>query len=180
MAREKFRNTYSTSSPRLSGWDYSWPGVYFITICTADRECIFGHIENKQMFLSEIGQIVWKEWEKSFNIRQELFCDNFVIMPNHIHTILRIEDTGQNNKPEQNKNSGIAYRPAKSVSSFAGGFKSASTTRINQFRKTPYAKVWQAGFYDHIIRNQNEYERIFNYITNNPEKWENDRFYHGE
>src|SRR5665647_1458091 len=89
---EKFQDKYRISSARLRNWDYSAEGIYFITICTAGHECYFGEIVNKKMVLSDIGSLVQLEWEKSFVIRAELFCDYFVIMPNHIHAILRIEN----------------------------------------------------------------------------------------
>ena len=72
---------------------------------------------------------------------------------------------------------GIAYRSAKSISSFVAGFKSAATSRINKLRKTTEQTVWQERFHDHIIRDNSEYEFIFNYITNNPANWEKDKFY---
>ncbi len=89
---EKFQDKYRISSARLRNWDYSAEGIYFITICTAGHDCYFGGIVNKKMVLSDIGSLVQLEWEKSFVIRAELFCDYFVIMPNHIHAILRIEN----------------------------------------------------------------------------------------
>ena len=89
---EKFQDKYRISSARLRNWDYSAEGIYFITICTAGHDCYFGGIVNKKMILSDIGSLVQVEWEKSFVIRAELFCDYFVIMPNHIHSILRIEN----------------------------------------------------------------------------------------
>ncbi len=88
---EKFQNKYRVPSARWSSWDYSADGLYFITICTANREYLFGEIRNGEMYLSEIGMIVSEEWDKSFDMRRELFCDIFQIMPNHIHAILRIE-----------------------------------------------------------------------------------------
>jgi len=89
---EKFQNKYRIPSARLRNWDYSADGIYFITICTANHECYFGEIADKKMILSEIGSLVQMEWEKSFVIRAELFCDCFVVMPNHIHAILWIEN----------------------------------------------------------------------------------------
>jgi len=88
----KFQYTYRIPSARWQAWDYSSEGLYFITINAAYRECLFGTIADKEMYLSECGQIVAEEWNKSFDIRSELFCDAFVIMPNHIHAILRIEN----------------------------------------------------------------------------------------
>ena len=90
--QEKFQNKYRVKSARLASWDYSWDGSYFITICSINRELIFGEIENGEMILSPIGEIVQQEWDRSFQIRNELFCDAFVLMPNHLHAIVRIEN----------------------------------------------------------------------------------------
>ena len=88
----KFQNKYRIPSARWQSWDYSSEGLYFITINAVHHECLFGSIVDKEMHLSAYGQIVAEEWNKSFEIRTELFCDAFVIMPNHIHAILRIAD----------------------------------------------------------------------------------------
>ena len=85
-----FKNKYRIESNRCPNWDYSSPGYYFITICTKNRECILGKINKFQVILSEIGKIVEEEWLKSFEIRKELECDLYVIMPNHIHAIVGI------------------------------------------------------------------------------------------
>jgi putative transposase len=87
----KFQNKYRIPSARWQSWDYSSEGLYFITINAVHHECLFGTIVDKEMHLSVYGQIVAEEWNKSFEIRTGLFCDAFVIMPNHIHAILRIE-----------------------------------------------------------------------------------------
>jgi REP element-mobilizing transposase RayT len=88
---DKFQNKYRIPSVRWQSWDYSSEGLYFITINTVHHCCFFGSIVDKEMHLSAYGRIVADEWDKSFEIRQELFCDAFVIMPNHIHAILRIQ-----------------------------------------------------------------------------------------
>jgi len=200
---DKFQNKYRIPSARAQWWDYANAGVYFITICTAGRERVLGEIKNQEMVLSEIGEMVRQEWDKSFEIRRELFCDAFVIMPNHIHAILRIEKNGNDDSgapdatdaivethgraslpgrgrppsPKSTPNPGVAYRPPKSISSFVAGFKSAATKRINEFRHTPKLPVWQSRFHDHIIRNAGEYQRIKKYISENPMNWEKDTFF---
>jgi REP element-mobilizing transposase RayT len=180
MDSEKFQNKYRIPSARWQNWDYSANAEYFITICTAKRECLFGKIVNGEMILSEFGKIVNQEWDKSFEIRKELFCDAFVIMPNHIHAILRIIQTHDtvetHGRASLLPSTGIARRPPKSISSFAAGFKSAVTKQINEMRNTPRLPVWQTRFHDHIIRDDREYNRIANYIANNPNKWEDDRY----
>jgi putative transposase len=198
---DKYRNKYRIPSARAQWWDYSNTGVYFITICAYKHEWLFGDIPDvpvethgraslPKLHESPIGAIVLQEWHKSFEIRTELFCDAFVLMPNHLHAILRIENTvvethGRASlqvKPITHKNTatGVAYRPPNSISSFVAGFKSAATTKINILRNTPGAPVWQPRFHDHIIRNMTEYQHIANYIENNPANWANDRFNTGD
>ena len=192
---EKFKNKYRIQSARASWWDYSNEGLYFITICTVGRECLLGKIESGEMFLSDLGKIVKEEWEKSFEIRSELICDKYVIMPNHIHAIIEIKKDSYvdphgsaANKNESNlvkpqglaalsKKNGIAHRPPKSISSFVAGFKSAATIKINKYRNKPKLPVWQTRFHDRIIRDFDEYHGIQNYIIENPEKWINDKFF---
>ncbi|NJP03703.1 transposase, partial [Candidatus Gracilibacteria bacterium] len=89
---EKFKNKYRIKSNRLQGYDYASDGAYFLTICTRDRENLFGNIEGGKMFLNELGNIVQKEWVKTGVIRKNIWVDEFVVMPNHIHGILVIEN----------------------------------------------------------------------------------------
>jgi putative transposase len=184
---DKFQNKYRIESSRADWRDYSASGTYFITICAAGQDHLFGKIKNGEMILSEIGLIVNQEWYRSFEIRRELFSDSFVIMPNHIHAILRIEN---NESMDGNVEThgrvvethgraslpGVAFRPPKSISSFIAGFKSAATKRINEFRKTPGSPVWQPRFHDHIIRDADEFDRINKYILDNPQNWKHDDF----
>ena len=188
---EKFQNKYRIASARAQWWNYANNGVYFITICTAGREYLFGDIKNNEIFLSDTGNIVQQEWGKSFEIRTELFCDAFVVMPNHIHAIVQIDKNGhdttnvethgraslQSIPQSQPSKHGIAYRLPKSISSFAAGFKSVVTKRINEIRNTPKLPVWQSRFHDHIIRNDEKYHYIKNYILDNPKNWEQDKFF---
>lgn len=168
-------NRYKNTKPRLKGWDYSRPGLYFITMVTLARQCIFGEIQTGYMVYSPLGEMVKEEWLKSFELRTELQCHAWVIMPNHIHAILETVKIPQ--KYPVIENPGIAYRAARSVSSFVAGFKSAATKRINQYRNTPGADVWQPRFHDHIIRDDTEYQKIRFYIQNNPRNWHDDRFH---
>ena len=102
--REKFRGKYRIESTRLKNWDYGWNGLYFITICTGGRECYFGGIENNELKLSETGNIADRIWCRI----PEKFCfmdlDSYVIMPNHIHGILKINKTGDYNENYSNVN----------------------------------------------------------------------------
>lgn len=93
---EKFKNKYRIASHRLKHWDYSANGIYFITIITQDRICNLGEIKNGKMILSDFGKIVNDEWYKSFDIRNELFLDEYIIMPNHIHAIVVLNKMDNN------------------------------------------------------------------------------------
>ena len=89
----RFRNKYRIESNRMPGWNYSGNGYYFITMAIQNRECVLGKIKNMEMILSDFGKIGQNEWYKSFEIRAELFLDEFVIMPNHLHAIVIIKKT---------------------------------------------------------------------------------------
>ena len=91
--KEKYQNKYRIASHRMPEWDYSGNGVYFITLVTQNRECNLGVIENNKMNLSGFGKIVEGEWLKSFEIRHELYLDEYIIMPNHLHAIVILDKT---------------------------------------------------------------------------------------
>ena len=197
---KKFKNKYRILSNRLRGWDYSSNGHYFITIVTAYRENLFGEITNGEMILNDIGKIIETEFFKSFEIRKELYLGPFVIMPNHLHAIIildnpydgsyNVETYGKIGKTHGRdvETHGRAslhqfIRRPKSISSFVAGFKSSSVNRINEWMdlKGLYAgkfnrtnPLWQANYHDHIIRNKKEYQNIALYIENNPTNWEKD------
>lgn len=176
---------------RLKGHDYSADGMYFITICTYQRNCLFGEIVNGIMNQNEYGQIVAEEWLKSADIRQEIGFGEWVIMPNHIHGIViidRVERTNsvgahghaplQDVSPQlTSPHQGVALRQPKSLSTFIAGFKMAVTKRINLSRNAPGTPVWQRNYYEHIIRNEAAFQTILRYIRNNPKTWESDQLH---
>jgi putative transposase len=168
-----FQNRYRIESARLPNWDYSSPGYYFVTVCAHHHTHLFGDIVNGDMQLNQNGEIVYNEWLKSFEIRKELKQDEFVVMPNHFHAVVRIVGT-QHHAPQLH-NTGVAYRPPKSVSSLIAGFKSTVTKQINELRKTPRAPVWHPRFHDHIIRDDRALFAIRQYIKNNPANWNHER-----
>ncbi len=174
-------NKYNRRSIRLKNYDYSQPGAYFITIVTHNRQCLFGEIVNGEIRLNEYGEIVRDEWFCSVHIRNEieLFENEFIVMPNHIHGVVWIVDnvgaTGRSPLQQQLEQ---PHGPLKkSLSSFVAGFKSTVTKQINQIRQTPGIPVWQRNYYEHIIRNDNELNKIREYIINNPLTWETDENY---
>lgn len=145
------------------------------------------------MILNEYGQIAQTEWVRSAEIRKEIKIDKFVIMPNHLHAIMAIDNhhpvgpyghTAESNTSENHTQKDprtychtSLQSPSKNVGAMIRGFKSSVTTKINILRNTPQTPVWQAQYYDHIISNRQEYHKIFNYIVNNPAKWQEDKYY---
>ena len=174
-------------SIRLRDYDYTQAGAYFVTLCAQGRECLFGTITAGEMVLNELGQIVHEEWKRSSEIRREIELDEFVVMPNHMHGIVWIVEMndvradGRPPQPNPVRAHGRASQPPqrapKSLGSFVAGFKSAVTKRINEQRGMPRVPVWQRNYYEHIIRNDADLQRIRQYIVNNPLKWELDQLH---
>jgi REP element-mobilizing transposase RayT len=180
-------------SLRLKGYDYAHSGAYFVTICTHKQSPLFGHLVDGTMVLNQCGEIVRKEWFRTVEIRTEieLHADEFVVMPNHIHGIVWIVDTGaslhdtvgahgraplHHNAPARAHGGAHLHRPPRSLGSFIAGFKSTTTRRINQLRGTPGAPVWQRNYYEHIIRTEQALHAIRRYIVENPLRWHLDRY----
>ncbi len=134
---------------------------------------MFGKIIDKKMVLSKIGEIVLQEWNQSFKIRTELFCECFIIMPDHIHGVLLIKKSAGTNENPGGYNY-VRLVPGgltpQSISSFVAGFKSHATKLINEYRNTPGLPVWLPRFHEHIIRTQGDLNRICKYIHDNPAK----------
>jgi len=197
MMGHKFKNKSRTSS-RLQNWDYRWAAAYFITICTKERLHYFGELVDNKMQLSNVGLLANVFWHEIKNHAKNIELGEFVVMPNHVHGILILNDSnvdsnvdpivvgtrhalslqqsesetaktiGQNHDQNQGKNS---------VSSIVGSYKSAVTKHSNRLG---FEFGWQSSFYDHIIRDAQSFENIQNYIANNPMKWEEDKFYGNE
>jgi REP element-mobilizing transposase RayT len=162
-------------SIRLPGYDYSQPGMYFVTICVEGKACLFGEVVKGEMAVNEYGRIVQEEWSRSAEIRREIQLDEFVVMPNHVHGIVEIIEppsVGATGRSPLRLKPGP---PPRSLGSFVAGFKSAVTTRINILRGTPDVPLWQRNYYEHIIRNEDDLRRIREYIQTNPVRWELDR-----
>ena len=180
------KNLPNRRSIRYEGYDYASAGVYFVTLVTHQREHLFGRIENGVMHLNKFGSIVREEWFKSAILRPniELDEDGFVVMPNHIHGIIWItapineiaaDSHGTGDLQVARTRPTNVSRPkgptSNSVGSIIGGFKAASTKRINTVRGTFYQPIWLRNFYEHIIETEKEYNNIANYILDNPKNW---------
>jgi putative transposase len=163
-------------SIRLQGYDYAQAGAYFVTLVTYQRDALFGEIIDGEMKLNRKGEIVQEEWFASVNIRKEirLHPEEFVIMPNHIHGIVWIENdasiaiVGADGRPPLPH----LHRKPRSLGSFIAGYKSSVTKRIrDELNETG---IWQRNYYERIIRNEKELDAIYRYIESNPLNWAKD------
>jgi REP element-mobilizing transposase RayT len=165
---------------RLKEYDYSFPGWYYITICTKDRRYLFGKIINGKMILNNSGEIVEEEWLKTKKIRTYVDIDYYVIMPNHFHGIIIIEQSNDNvgatRRVALNNEERAIQRiaPTKqtlisnSLGSIIGQFKSRVTKKLRTISDDTKLKIWQRNYYEHIIRNELDLHNIRQYIEDNP------------
>ena len=201
----KFKGKYRIESNRWQFWDYSAPANYFISICILHRECILGDIINGKMILSEYGNIVETEIKKIQEYHKRILLDEWVVMPNHIHCIIKLGDYGFDNgisligdngmgndnvekihefslqpiQPQPTTDEIKQYRKKRRkmiIPKILGKFQQQTSKQINILRNTPGTKNWQRDYHDHVIRNDAEYKRIKYYIINNPKKWNDDKF----
>lgn len=183
---------HNRRSIRLKGYNYSQEGIYFITLCCQDKQHFFGEIQNGNMMLNELGEIIKEEWEKTPLIRTNISLGAYIIMPDHFHAILHIDQQITKKEdyiPNQFKS------PSQTIGAIIRGFKGATTIRIkklnsnstgeSQFAPTPttqfaptkptqftLTKIWQRNYFEKIVRDQRAYDNITQYIIDNPKKWE--------
>ncbi|NER95141.1 MAG: transposase [Symploca sp. SIO1B1] len=169
---EKDKKYRYRRSIRLKGYDYSQLGAYFITICTNNRECLFGKIDNQQMEVNELGEIVIDVWLYLPTRYPNLELDEFVIMPNHVHCILVITEATE--QLPQRELSQPKQRRKMLLPKVVGYFKMNSAKAVNQHRLSSGRSLWQPNYYERIIRNEAELDRVRRYIVNNPAKWNQD------
>lgn len=199
---DKFNKRFRISSTRLQNWNYGWNAVYFVTICSRDREEYFGKIKNGKMILSNIGVLANVFWYEIKNHFAYVELDEFVVMPNHVHGILTIKKPeheidkqfDQNNDKNCNVDETVETRHALSLqsaqkttlgqkryqnpgknnlSTIIGSYKSAVTKHA---RRLGYEFGWQSRFYDRIIRNTESLIMVQKYILDNVVNWDNDKF----
>ncbi len=144
---------FERENPRLKNYDYTSGGYYFITICTKEKIHYFGEIIDGIMQYSDIGKIANEGIKKINNVYKFIQLDKYTIMPNHIHIILVLEN-----------------ETAISVSRVIKQYKEYITKQIKE-------SIWQKSYYDHIIRNEKDYLRIWKYIDENILKWNLDKYY---
>lgn len=160
-------------SMRLRGYDYTEARAYLVTICTFERQCLFGEIINGEVNLNQNGETVCGCWNAMNAHFPYLSLDSFIVMPNHIHGIIWIVDSewARHASPLHEQPRGPK---SKSVGAIVGSFKSAVTKRINQTREKHGIPVWQRNYYEHIIRDDDDMNRIRGYIEGNPARWAED------
>ena len=142
---------------RLEYYDYSQNGAYFVTICTQDRKPVLGTIVGDGFPVpNQIGEIAEEYIRRISEKYSEVTVDRYVIMPDHIHLLLRIDGTGN---------------PSPTMGNVVGWYKYQVTKQVNLLRNMPGEKLFQRSYYDHVIRNQQDYDDIWQYIENKPRKW---------
>lgn len=176
-----FKNKYRSGTIRLQGFDYGSNGAYFITICSHNRLCIFSRIESGEVILTRLGEIINEEWQRTSETRNYVTITEGVVMPNHLHGIIFIHKGEDEPQHLPERGSFLHFPPGyqnkfgpqrKNLASIVRGFKSAVTSRAKS--EGLQMPVWQPNYYEHIIRNEQEYDRIARYIQNNPAQWDKD------
>lgn len=192
---ERFQNKYRIKSARLPNWNYGWNADYFITICTKNRECFFGNVVNGKMILNQIGAIANSCWLQIPEHFDYVLLENHVIMPNHMHGIIRINKPNDEQIKKYNatdvESRFIATNNTKSIK-IEGGITGNNNPMLHEnlsriirwykgrttfeARKIQTNFAWQSRFHDHIIRNDESFYKISEYIKSNPSKWDDDQF----
>lgn len=164
---------------RMLGYDYSQDNLYFVTICVKNMECCFGSVsertgcdlsvfepklKSKKIILNEIGEIAKAQWNWLEKQYPYIRLHKFIVMPNHIHCIVEIDRDLITDK----------HIKIKSLSAIVGAYKMTTSKLIHLYGFHDFA--WHRSFHDHIIRNTNSYNKIFNYIETNPDNWDKDKY----
>ncbi len=154
---------------RLKDYDYSTPGYYFITVCTKDKKPILNRIVGTdvlggpKVYMFKYGEIAEKQMQEMSHFYNDIFVDKYTIMPNHIHLILRVTEV-QEGPPR------TSVPTNNIISNFIGTFKRLCNKKFGK-------NIWQYRSYDHIIRDKNDYRKIWEYIDGNPSRWAEDKFF---
>lgn len=162
----------------MQNYDYSQNGCYFVTICTHDKQCRFGRVVNNQMCLNELGLMVEQEWLHLPERFSDIQVVPFIVMPNHIHGVITLNQSGG---ADEGRGAGVPRRaPTLSQQAQMGNtglfniiktFKSITTITANRLSGSEGEKLWQRGYYEHIIRSEEELYELSVYIENNTAKW---------
>ena len=164
-------------SARLAAYDYATAGAYFITVCTWNRECLFGGIVGGEMRLNEYGDVVRACWGEIPEHVSQTKVDAFVVMPNYVHGVVWINRQGRGTAcraPTADRVGRFGRPVAGSLATIVRSFKAAVTKRVNDRRHGPGLPIWQRNYYEHVVRDEDELTRIRQYIADNPRAWDLD------
>jgi putative transposase len=164
-------------SIRIQGFDYSQPGPYFVTICAFHRLCILGRVENGSVRLSRIGEIAHTCWLEIPNHFPNVKVDAFIVMPNHMHGILVIEERARHAVPLRDGAPLEAFRqpvPA-SVPTIVRSYKSVVSKRVRDSCGSRAIQVWQSNYFERVLRDGEEFSNASRYILENPMMWHLDK-----
>jgi putative transposase len=169
------KKPHNRRSIRVQGFDYTRAGAYFVTICAWKRWCIFGDNADGAIALMRKREIVAEEWLNTAIIRPYVAIDEFTVMPNHFHGILWLLRDEQGTARRAPTREGFGKPVTGSLPTIIAAFKAAVTRRINALRISGKGEVWQRGYYEHVIRDDESLNRIREYIIKNPCSWELDK-----
>jgi putative transposase len=174
--------SHRRNSNRLIGYDYTQPGAYFVTIVTHEHDCLFGEVINGKMILNPSGKIANSQWVRLSDRFKSTDFLGFVIMPNHVHGLIFMKGAGDNPQGDYEQLSSLRPYPGTfvvpgSLGAIVRAYKASVSLRINNLRCPKITPIWQRNYYDHIVRDEHEFENIWNYIEANPSKWDSDRFH---
>jgi putative transposase len=166
---------HKRKSNRLQGYDYSLPGAYFVTLVAKDRQTLFGATSEDRIHLSAFGKIVKEEWIHSIVMRKELRLDKFVVMPDHLHSVVFVDDLSPAKQVTSIEAVGAhgrapQHRKPRTLGALVAAFKAVSTRKARALAGDPELLIWQRNYHDRVIRNQIELDRIREYIAYNPLK----------
>jgi REP element-mobilizing transposase RayT len=161
---------------RMREFDYTQSGAYAITICVSRRRGAFGRMENGMVRLHPFGKIAERHWKNIPSHYSNIFLDEFIFMPNHMHGIVWIEGEAPPSLKREIELRRFGEAQSGSLSSIIGSYKSGVTKEIGELRGSKTA-VWQPCFHDHIIRNDVDLFFQRQYIQQNPSQWAEDEFY---
>ena len=164
---------------RLQNYDYGQAGAYFVTVCVKQRRCVLGEVVEDSVVLTREGEIVLQVRQELPRHYEDVGLDEFVAMPNHVHGIVWIMErkpikVGARHASPLQKPRG--FKPG-SLGSIVASFKSTATRKINHLHNTPGDPFWQRGYYDHIIRDEDDLYQHRKYVVENPSKWALDAYY---
>jgi REP element-mobilizing transposase RayT len=169
-------------SIRLRQYDYAWPGAYFVTLCVREKECVLGEIVDGEMHLSEWGYIVHEFWDAIPVHFPNVSIDDRVTMPNHGHAIINIDHARRGavaaptNATLNNGEKGEGTSPLRpTLGQIVAYYKYQTTKRINVLRGMSGVPFWQRNYWEHVVRDEIDLNRIRQYIENNPLRWHEDQ-----